>query len=243
MIFFNEAQYFFPVQTVEISMIHDCILIICKLSCILHTEQNDYVHNNRSSAVEAWPESIRFSHSLNWFDLVHHKFDHRSSLRKLNLILNNKIIYLFGFQHDHDSLYFTYTCNLSCLMNSRHIIHVNKNDTTGYVYIYSAYTLFFLFLPLSAYPKPRTSFLEEREDDEDTIMDHADFNCLNWKEILSLIEKYHKVNSFLVGHDTLIYKNFILPKSLCYCLTRFGIYRTSASGRRGRKATERWKTH
>src|SRR3954463_2208576 len=79
--------------------------------------------------------------------------------------------------------------------------------------------------------------------DEDTIMDHADFNCLNWKEILSLIEKYHKVNSFLVGHDTLIYKNFILPKSLCYCLTRFGIYRTSASGRRGRKATERWKTH
>ena len=74
-------------------------------------------------------------------------------------------------------------------------------------------------------------------------MDHADFNCLNWKEILSLIEKYHKVNSFLVGHDTLIYKNFILPKSLCYCLTRFGIYRTSASGRRGRKATERWKTH
>src|SRR4051812_8511922 len=79
--------------------------------------------------------------------------------------------------------------------------------------------------------------------DEDTIMDHADFNCLNWKEILSLIGKYHKVNSFLVGHDTLIYKNFILPKSLCYCLTRFGIYRTSASGRRGRKATERWKTH
>src|SRR3954467_5407291 len=79
--------------------------------------------------------------------------------------------------------------------------------------------------------------------DEDTIMDHADFNCLNWKEILSLIGKYHKVNSFLVGHDTLTYKNFILPKSLCYCLTRFGIYRTSASGRRGRKATERWKTH
>src|SRR4051812_49610386 len=37
----------------------------------------------------------------------------------------------------------------------------------------------------------------ENQIDEDTIMDHVDFNCLNWKEILSLIEKYHKVNSFL----------------------------------------------
>jgi hypothetical protein len=36
--------------------------------------------------------------------------------------------------------------------------------------------LLFLFLPLSTYPKPRTAFLEEREDDEDTLMDHADFH-------------------------------------------------------------------
>jgi hypothetical protein len=36
-----------------------------------------------------------------------------------------------------------------------------------------------LFLPLLAYPKLRMDFLEEREDDEDTIMDHADFECLS----------------------------------------------------------------
>jgi hypothetical protein len=34
--------------------------------------------------------------------------------------------------------------------------------------------------------------------DEDTIMDHADFDCLSWKEILSLIDDYYKVNSFLL---------------------------------------------
>src|SRR3954462_416357 len=62
-------------------------------------------------------------------------------------------------------------------------------------------------------------------------MDHADSSCLSWNEILNLIEKYHKVNLFLVGQDTLIYKNFILPKSWCYCLTRFNIHRTNASGK------------
>jgi hypothetical protein len=36
------------------------------------------------------------------------------------------------------------------------------------------------------------------KSDEDTIMDHADFDCLSWKEILSLIDDYYKVNSFLV---------------------------------------------
>jgi hypothetical protein len=34
--------------------------------------------------------------------------------------------------------------------------------------------------------------------DEDTIMDHADFYGLSWKEILSLIDDYYKVNYFLV---------------------------------------------
>jgi hypothetical protein len=29
--------------------------------------------------------------------------------------------------------------------------------------------------------------------DEDTIMDHADFECLSWKKILSLIDDYYKV--------------------------------------------------
>jgi hypothetical protein len=29
-------------------------------------------------------------------------------------------------------------------------------------------------------------------------MDHADFECLSWKEKLSLIDDYYKVNSFQV---------------------------------------------
>src|SRR4051794_6028849 len=81
-------------------------------------------------------------------------------------------------------------------------------------------------------------------------MDHADSSCLRWNEILNLIEKYHKVTSFLVGQDTLIYKNFILPKSWCYCFIRFNIHRTNASEssmmiakdareRSGRKAQEK----
>jgi hypothetical protein len=74
-----------------------------------------------------------------------------------------------------------------------------------------------LFLPLSAYPKPRTAFLEEREDDEDTIMDPADFECLSWKEILSLIDDYYKVNSFLVEKNVLISPNYVLPKSDVLC--------------------------
>jgi hypothetical protein len=83
---------------------------ICKLRCILpighddHAHIHEYfcvhsslVHHNQSSAVGAWHKPILFSDILDWFDLVHHKFDHRSSLRKLNLILNNKNIYLFVF--------------------------------------------------------------------------------------------------------------------------------------------------
>src|SRR3954468_6053969 len=72
----------------------------------------------------------------------------------------------------------------------------------------------------------------------DTIMDHADSSCLSWNEILNLIEKYHKVTSFLVGQDTLVYKNFILPKSLCYRLTRFNIHRTNASGKEREEGKE-----
>jgi hypothetical protein len=46
----------------------------------------------------------------------------------------------------------------------------------------------------------RQSYKKKRgaASDEDTIMDHADFNCLSWKEILSLIDDYYKVNSFLI---------------------------------------------
>jgi hypothetical protein len=34
--------------------------------------------------------------------------------------------------------------------------------------------LLFLFLPFSAYPKPRTAFREEREDDEDLMRHDVD---------------------------------------------------------------------
>jgi hypothetical protein len=50
-----------------------------------------------------------------------------------------------------------------------------------------------LFLPFSAYPKPRTAFLEEREDDEDLSMEYDDSTCLSWKEILSLTNNNDKV--------------------------------------------------
>ena len=55
-------------------------------------------------------------------------------------------------------------------------------------------------------------------------------NCLSWKEILSFIDKYHKVNSFLVEHDTLIYKNFLLPKSLYLCIIRIEIIMVTTHG-------------
>jgi hypothetical protein len=96
-----------------------------------------------------------------------------------------------------------------------------------------------LFLPLLAYPKPRTAFLEEREDDEDTIMDHVGFECLSWKEILSLIDDYYKVNSFLVEKNVLISLNYILPKAMYYVVFRYVIYQDIASGRRGRTTIER----
>ena len=87
-----------------------------------------------------------------------------------------------------------------------------------------------MFLPLLAYPKPRTAFLEEREDDEGRSIEYDDSACLSWKEILSLTEKYHKVNAFLVEHDTLMYKNVILPKSLYLCIIRIEIIKSMARG-------------
>ena len=152
-------------------------------------------------------------------------FDHRSSIRIFDLILNN--------------MYFTYTCNFSSVFYIGINHRVNKNGTTCYIYIYSAYTLFFSFLPLSAYPKPRTAFLEEREDDEDIIGEYDDCACLSWKEILSLIDNYYQVNLFLTKNNTLIFENYILSKSLYYYLIRFGICPSSACGRRGRTATSR----
>jgi hypothetical protein len=36
-----------------------------------------------------------------------------------------------------------------------------------------------LFLPFLAYPKPRTAFPEEREDDEDLSVEYDDSTCLS----------------------------------------------------------------
>jgi hypothetical protein len=92
-----------------------------------------------------------------------------------------------------------------------------------------------LFLPFSAYPKPRTAFLEEREDDEDLSMEYDDSTYLSWKEILSLTNNYDKVNSFLIEENVLISPNYILPKSKVLCCILVDI----ASGRTGRTTIER----
>jgi hypothetical protein len=75
--------------------------------------------------------------------------------------------------------------------------------------------------------------------DEDTIMDHVDFECLSSKEILSLIDDYYKVNSFLVENNVLISPNYILPKAMYYVVFRYVICQDIASRRRGRTAIER----
>ena len=138
---------------------------------------------------------------LRWFYHDSKKIDHRSSVRTLDLILNNKLFYICVSHFDHDSLSFTYTCNYDYLLLSFLLFpydnymcytcnfscflsfennHTNyKHDTTCYIYKYFAYTLFFFFLPLSAYLKPWMAFLEEREDDEDKYVDYGDYLCFN----------------------------------------------------------------
>ena len=70
----------------------------------------------------------------------------------------------------------------------------------------------------------------ELGNDEEPFMNNTLSNCLSWKEILSSIDKYHKVNSFLVEHDILMYKNVILPKSLYLCIIRIEIIKRMARG-------------
>jgi hypothetical protein len=159
------SQHVLPSCTMDLYFID-----LCKLGCILRVMHNylDHIYVfsiYQSSATEAWYKPILFSNVLAWFDRAHNTFDHKASVRALALILQNKIVYIFAPRCAHDYMHSLITCNLCCLMYSTHIIHVNNNNTPCYVYIYSPYTLFFLFLPRSAYPKPRTAFLEEREDD------------------------------------------------------------------------------
>jgi hypothetical protein len=96
-----------------------------------------------------------------------------------------------------------------------------------------------LFLPFLAYPKPRTTFLKEREDDEDLSMEYDDSTCLSWKEILSLTNNYDKVDSFLIEENVLISPNYILPKAKYYVVFRYVICQDIASGRIGSTTIER----
>jgi hypothetical protein len=96
-----------------------------------------------------------------------------------------------------------------------------------------------LFLPFSANPKPRTAFLEEREDDEDLSMKYDDSTCLSWKKILSLTNNNDKVNSFLIEENVLISPNYILPKAKYCVVFRYVICQDIASGGRGRTAIKR----
>lgn len=73
----------------------------------------------------------------------------------------------------------------------------------------------------------------ERHNDEDISVDYGDYPCSNWKEILILTDDYYKVNSFLVGHDTLIYTNVILPKLLYSYIIRFELMESMAHGEEG----------
>jgi hypothetical protein len=45
--------------------------------------------------------------------------------------------------------------------------------------------------------------------DEERFMEYDDSPCLSWKEILSLIDDYDKVNSFLAEKSVLITLNYI----------------------------------
>jgi hypothetical protein len=99
--------------------------------------------------------------------------------------------------------------------------------------------LFFLFLSFSAYPKPKTDFPEEIEDDEDLSVEYDDYTYLRSKEILILTNDYYKVNSFLAKKNVLISPNYILPKEMYYFVFRYVIYQDIASGRRRTKAIER----
>jgi hypothetical protein len=58
------------------------------------------------------------------------------------LCLSQHMLHLYAT----DYMNFTYICNFSCILSTGNTHHV-KTNTTCYIHIYSAYTLFFLFLP------------------------------------------------------------------------------------------------
>ena len=137
---------------------------ICKVSCILHVANN-------SMAIHMFVLHIRMAQLKHGIQYMYFwTFDNRPSMRALDLILNNKTLYMFVPHYDHDNMYFTYTCNydcwflryylfpyehlvfytcnLSCILHIGNLFHDNKNDTTCYIYINYEYPLFVLFLAL-----------------------------------------------------------------------------------------------
>jgi hypothetical protein len=75
--------------------------------------------------------------------------------------------------------------------------------------------------------------------DEDRFMEFDESTRLSWKEILSLIDDYYKVTSFLAKNNVLISPNYILPKAMYYIEFRYVTCQDMSSGRRGRKVIER----
>ena len=65
---------------------------------------------------------------------------------------------------------------------------------------------------------------------EDIFVDYACCTCVSWKEVLSLIDDYYKVNSILDEHDTSTFENFILSKLLYSCITRLELTESMAHG-------------
>jgi hypothetical protein len=145
---------------------------ICKLSCILYTACNAHdpisvCSTYQRSIVEAWFSPLVNFYLADCFDLAYNKFDHRAFVRTLDLILHNNTIYIFHPRRAHDYMNFTYTCIFVYWAYSS---YSQRWPTVLYIHILCIHVVLF-FLPFSAYPKPRTAFLEEREDDEDIFME------------------------------------------------------------------------
>lgn len=164
---------------------------------------------NQSNTVEEWKGINWFSPTLLKFHVGKVKFDHMSQLCNLK-----------------------YDFELSIVQN-------NKKNTIIDSYIYHVYTLFFLSSTFSGYQKPRTAFLEEREDDVDIlsyVVPYSVFNSTSTSEqheLTKRVEEQEKllgevcakklnrqVNLFHEFPLSLI-ENIILPNSGSSLIVRF----------------------
>lgn len=125
-----------------------------------------------------------------------------------------------------------YCCTIHDLQNKR-------ADKTDDKYIYHTYTLFSLSSIFSGYQKPRTAFLEEREDDEDIPKNYEFVHEARTK----LLKQ--QVHLFLNEFPCVVHENWILRKSNTLCILRFDklkAFRTEREKREaGNKAMEEHK--